>query len=154
MVFFLLKRDTSSDEEEHGGLFWFFCCSTASTPTYRVYSSWSFPGSVTKNLTLKLRLWGEPPNLKKKNTFYSTCFEKKTLFIFLDLKLNVPDVFLPLCETENQSKSESWSRVQLLLGGEGEGGGDTPWWQLLNSLSYRFLYLLWKNKSKVAVQSR
>lgn len=130
MVFFLLKRDTSSDEEEHGGLFWFFCCSTASTPTYRVYSSWSFPGSVTKNLTLKLRLWGEPPNLKKRKMHFILlyCFEKKTLFIFLDLKLNVPDVFLPLCETENQSKSESWSRVQLLLGGEGgwRGGGRYP----------------------------
>lgn len=29
--------------------------------SHRVYSSWSLLGSVTKNLTLKLRLWGEPP---------------------------------------------------------------------------------------------
>lgn len=150
MGFFLLKRDTSSDEEEHGGLFWFFCCSTASTPTYRVYSSWSFPGSVTKNLTLKLRLWGEPPNLKKKKAFYSTCFEKKNIYFF---RFKI--------ECARRISSTVWNRIKVnqrvevefscCWGVEGRGG-DTPWWQLLNSLSYRFLYLLWKNKSKVAVQ--
>lgn len=32
---------------------------------HRVYSSWSLLGSVTKNLTLKLRLWGEPPGERR-----------------------------------------------------------------------------------------